>query len=611
MTGAFDDIMTQLQPSQTAGGQGPGGEAAPPSGGAFSDIMSELHGPSGGAAPSPEAGAFWSSKFGRALQGAGEPILGAAQLASHLTGVGTEYVDRKSREAQQLGEASAREAGIEPGGWDIPRMAGEMLSPVNAVPAFRVGRALMRAPGISGAIGRGLGLGAWSGATHPVADTEAQQDYWGAKAGDVGTGALAGGLTGPAMEFGAQAVQPIVSDAVRELGKRGIATTVGQNLGGFYKRAEDVLMSLPLVGQTVRDARQRSVDTFFRGAANETLKPLNQTLPDSIEHGRDVIKYIREIVGKAFDNAYNGVTFDHRDPAFRQASQTVLANARRVMNDAEFNKLQKEIQDPLTETIRRVTRPANQGGRGAGAMPTEKEVQDLVEQFKKRELHYLKASSPYERDIGLALRSYREKLEDAVGNQNTGFTDRMNNASRAYAMFKRMQAASANPATGAYEGVFTPTQLLSASAKLDPTMSRRAFSEGDAQLQKYAEWGKQVLPASVADSGTPERGFLMGLLGSGLAGAFPAHAIPGAIAVGAGVHGGYQPAVQNLIRRYLLSQSAPQQAIAGGIRRASPYMQQMAASNALEPDQPAYARGGRVSVQSGIGGIADIKKRAA
>jgi hypothetical protein len=571
--------------------------------------MSELHGPGAAQAaqPSPEAGAFWSSKIGRAVQGAGEPVLGAAQLLSHMTGVGADYIDRKNREAQQLGEASAREAGLGKEDWNFPRLAGQMLSPVNAIPAFRAGKALMAAPGISGAIGRGLGLGAWSGATQSVSDPEAQKDYANTKMGDIGTGAIAGGITGPAMEFGAQAIQPIVSDAVRELGKRGIATTVGQNLGGFYKRAEDVLMSLPLVGQTVRDARQRSVDTFFRGAANETLAPLNQALPDSIEHGRDVIKHIRKTVGQAFNDAYNGVTFNHREQAFRQDANNVLADARRTMNDPEFAKLQSEIKDPLTETIRRVTRPATQGGRGAGAMPTEKEVQDLISQFKKRELHYLKASSPYERDIGLALRSYREKLEEAVGRQNTGFEDRMNRAAQSYSMFKRMQAASANPATGAYEGVFTPTQLLSAVAKLDPTMTRRAFSEGDARLQKYAEWGKQVLPASVADSGTPERGFLMGLLGSGLAGAFPAHAIPGAAVVGAGVHGGYQPVVQDLIRRYLLSQTGPQQAISGGIRRAAPFVQQEVARNALEPSPTGFANGGRV----GIAGIADISKRAA
>lgn len=605
MTGAFDDIMTQLQPAQTAGGQGPSG-AAPPSGGAFSDIMSELHGPGAAQAaqPSPEAGAFWSSKIGRAVQGAGEPVLGAAQLLSHMTGVGTEYADRKAREAAELYQASRKEAGLTPESWDWWGGAGELASPINAIPALRAGRALMAAPGISGAIARGAGLGALSGAAKPVAEREGQQDYWGSKLGEVGTGAVAGGLTGPAMELGAQTVQPIVSEAVRELAKRGIATTAGQNLGGFYKRAEDVLMSLPLVGQTVRDARQRSVDTFFRGAANETLAPLGQTLPDSIEHGREVIKHIRKTVGDAFDRAYDGVTFDFRDPSFRQSSQNILASARRTMNDEEFSKLQSEIKDPLTETIRRVTRPFTQGGRGAGALPAENDVQKLVEQFKKREIHYGKASSPYERDIGLALRSYREKLEEAIGRQNPGFDDRMNRASQSWAMFKRMQAASANPATGAYEGVFTPTQLLSAVAKLDPTMSRRAFSEGDARLQKYAEWGKQVLPASVADSGTPERGFLMGLLGSGLAGAFPAHAIPGAIAVGAGVHGGYQPWTQDVLRRYLLSQTAPQRAIASGIRRASPFAQQAAASTALEPSQSGFANGGRVR---GLGGIVSVK----
>lgn len=518
----------------------------------------------GEAAKLPEAGHkppsltenFWPTRTGRFLQGLGEPILGAGQFVSHLTGVGTEYADRKAREAAELYKRSREEAGIGEGGWDIPGGLGNLMSPVAAIPAARVAKGLAAAPSLLGAAGRGLGLGALSAVEQPVAKPEEQQDYWSRKAEQAVVGGLTGAALGPVVEGAAQVALPAVQEKARKLAALGVEMTPGQLLGGFAGRLESILQSLPVVGDRVREARSHSLETNYRAAANMVLKPLGQTLPENVQGGYNIIDYLRRVVGDSFDNAYGGVTFA-RDRQFEAAIKGLRRDVKNSLGKEGVDDFNIKLNDILTSRTRKNARQSQ-----AGARLDKKQTQDTISTAKKWETDLKGSKDANSQRMGQHIGDLRNALEHAIARQNPGWARQYNNAAKSYVMFTRLAQATKNPATGAFEGLATPTQILSASHALDPTLRKMVSARGMAPLQRFAGWGKDVLPNKVPDSGSPERGFVLGLL----SGSLPAHAAPMA-GIGLGVPAVYNDKVQRMLQRYLLSNSASQRAIAAGLRR--------------------------------------------
>ncbi len=75
-----------------------------------------------------------------------------------------------------------------------------------------------------------------------------------------------------------------------------------------------------------------------------------------------------------------------------------------------------------------------------------------------------------------------------------------------YAMFARARDAAQRRARSG--GEFDPgdlLQVISSQEKRSGAAGRNKFVAGDALLQKYAEYGQQVLPPKIPDSGSPLR----------------------------------------------------------------------------------------------------------
>ena len=159
---------------------------------------------------------------GRILQGARDPIDGLAQLLpralSGLASLGgfapnrvSEYLDSEakrvdamnatneadyqaSRQAKTPQNLSGLILGTRPEpGFDGGRLAGNILSPVNAAIAAR----LPAATGLLGRAAVGAGVGAAGGAANPVDMTDPEKSYAGAKLAQVGLGTVTGGVLTP------------------------------------------------------------------------------------------------------------------------------------------------------------------------------------------------------------------------------------------------------------------------------------------------------------------------------------------------------------------------------------------------------------------------------
>lgn len=115
------------------------------------------------------------------VMGAADPVVGAAQLGAHVTGVGADGVDAAIKdEAAQLGNSTA--AGI-------GRFVGNIASPTNLLMAAKVPMAATTL----GRTAQGAALGAAGGALTPVEEG----GFGSEKAKQIGFGALAGGVATP------------------------------------------------------------------------------------------------------------------------------------------------------------------------------------------------------------------------------------------------------------------------------------------------------------------------------------------------------------------------------------------------------------------------------
>jgi hypothetical protein len=168
-----------------------------------------------------ETGA-WSSKLGRLAQGAMEPIMGAGQLASHLTGVGASYMDKKTQEWENFYQKSRTAAGLGKDDWDYWAGAGNVASPINYVPGVAAERLGVAAAKYGlGNLGRAAVTGATAGATgsaaQPVTNISPDNNYWAQKGEQTATGGIGGALLGPAASMAGNALIPEVVPAAKKL----------------------------------------------------------------------------------------------------------------------------------------------------------------------------------------------------------------------------------------------------------------------------------------------------------------------------------------------------------------------------------------------------------
>lgn len=190
------------------------------------------------AKPSAEPTGFWE----RAWQGLADPVMGAGQIMDKV-------LVNPIRQAVSPGATSmedvvrSRDAGYRaPDGMDWARMAGNVANPMSWL------------GGGSGTMARLAGVGAVQGGIAPVsADSE---NFLSDKARQAGLGAVAGAVL-PKVLGG---LKPTA--AAQELMDQGVQPTVGQALGGALDRAEQKASSIPLVGDAVTWARNRTAREF-------------------------------------------------------------------------------------------------------------------------------------------------------------------------------------------------------------------------------------------------------------------------------------------------------------------------------------------------------------
>lgn len=511
----------------------------------------------------------WYSRLGT---GALDPLVAGTQLAAHLLPgmpasepgyfnptpqtIQPEQIDKAVQQREQQYQAERAIAGQN--GTDWWRIGG------NVAATAPLGY-LMPGAGATSLLGR-VGSGALSGAGSGLLEPVTAGDFWNQKARQAAIGGASGGAAAPVLGALSRVIQPNVSPEVQTLLSAGVRPTPGQILGGAANRVEQGLTSVPGLGDFIKNARRDAVVQFDRGAINQALAPIGETL-EAPGIGRDAIAEMQQKIGAAYDKLTPSLGISAVDPATGAASAAATqlnADIGKIMSASAFMPADRaaQLQGIIQRNIYDKMSPA-------GGM-TGESFQEAKSELGRLASEYIHSSSADERQLGGALLQAGVSLRDALRTANPQAASQLAAADNAFAHMLRVQNAASR--VGGEPGIFSPAQLQSATRSLDPTLRKRAFAAGDALMQDYAEAGKSALGNTVPDSGTPYRHALelgiAALAGHGLG--MPAEYALGAGAL-TGLAGlGYSPMGRALAARALTSRPSFAAPAAGLLRSTAP-----------------------------------------
>ena len=319
----------------------------------------------------------------------------------------------------------------------------------------------------------------------------------------------------------------------RRLSQEGVELTPGQMMGGMGQRIEDGMTSIPVVGDAIRSAKVRGLETFDRAAINRSLAPIGQALPDNVNVGRDGVSFAQRAVSDAYDSALSGVAVGADDDL-----------AKELVSILERPGLEGQAADEVRSIMAKILGVLDEGPVDGATF----KMLDADVGAAARAARNASTNMPSMAMAAQALDDIGSALDGVLGRASPQALSGKLAADEAFANLWRVERAAGG--VGAREGVFSAPQLASA-VRAGDTGRKARFARGEALMQDLSDAGAAVLPSTVPDSGTPLRSLLSlgGLTGGGMAvGLDPAAALVGGGTVAAG-SALYSPQVISLLNR--------------------------------------------------------------
>lgn len=457
-------------------------------------------------------------------------------LVARLPDGGVDQQVRDNEKVYQGQRAAAGETGI-----DGYRMLGNVVSPAN----LAIGAGLGAPATLAGRIGVGALGGAASGTLNPVTG---EGGYAEEKAKQIGLGAAFGGAV-PALTGGiARVISPNASrnPNLQLLKDEGVTPTIGQSLGGRWNAAEEKLMSTPILGDMIGNARTRSLEQFNNAAINRAAGKVGGAVEGT---GQGAVREAGDLISRSYDDALNQIKVVKFDPQFATDLTQLKGMAQSLTPPmrAKFNA-------KLDEVV---------GGRmaGTGSMlggtfkKVDSEIGGLAAKFQK-------SAVASESELGDAFAQLQNLLKQQAMRSNPQAAQALKAADAGWANLVRIEQAAKVGKNA--EGMFTPGQLNSAIQQADGSVRGRAVARGTALMQDLGNAGQQVIGNKVPNSFTTDRLLLGGgAIGSGLLNP----AIPLGL-MGAGAM--YTQPMQALLSGAVSARPQLAQPVANAFRKAAP-----------------------------------------
>jgi len=446
-------------------------------------------------------------------------------------------VNKEAKEAY----ATARQGKTD---FDTERLAGNILSPVNLAGGMAVGSATKG----MGLVGQSVAQGLLGGATQEADDST--QNVLDQKLGQVGVSTLGSHLINTFGSVLGKALMPKLSDQLQKLKDAGVdinKLSIGQALGGIYKKTEDFLRDV-VPGGSVEQAQQQGVNEFSKGLVRNVANDLGLKIPDKF-NTQQTIEAVDNEIGKLYNTILPQIgTIEPTNKANR-LSQASLLYAQKNINDPAVLKEYNQIVNMINK--RYVTDPS------VGKFMYARNFKDLDSRLGAEINSAFSSTADNavdQREKAKALLLLQQSLRTmAEAKDPTGILKKANSANTALALPQR--TAGTYVEAMKQEGAFTPSQLMT-SVKVENTAKNLAKGKG--KLQQEAQAGEQVfgqkapsteqrmLERAVAGAGLGLSGYLGGPETAALLGA----------GVTAGTNAVYNPLVQQALVKTLVNRPA-------------------------------------------------------
>lgn len=502
--------------------------------------------------PKPEG---LESRAVRATMGALDPVMGVSQMMPRAIGsvagalgfdnvekIGDQLagnMDKMAKSREDWYNQAKKNEGIT--GFDGMRLMGNVLSPMNALPV-KGAAMLPKAASLGARIGQGALMGAASGSMTPV--TDPAESFAMQKMKQLGMGAAVGGAIPAAGEAVARMIKPNVSDNVQMLIDSGVRPTPGQILGGRAQGIEDKLTSMPFLGGSITEARKRGFEDLNRAAANRALEPIGQTLPKSVGVGHEMVNYLDDTLGKAYDDILPSLT-GKVDQEFTQRMDELTGMVSELPET-----MQKQFQNILKNNLNNKISP-----NGTITGESLKEIESVLGQKARG---YMKSQDFDQQQLGDAIRQAQANVREWLARQNPAQADKLRAINEGWANYTRIREAAGS--VGAKEGVFSPAQL---SNRVRAMGGKTGYAKGKNLMQDLSDAAKDVLPNKYPDSGTAGRVGLGAIMADGGKHLLALPALPALMAGNAAYS---RPGVA-LLEMMLANRPQGAQAVADGVRK--------------------------------------------
>ncbi|PVX77161.1 hypothetical protein [Paraburkholderia unamae] len=457
--------------------------------------------------PSPQTPAAQGSQPGMLASlgaglghGLGETALGAQQLLGRgLTTLGSTSVGPwLSQDAQQgianLNSQYAPYSAAHP----IVAGAGNIGGQVAGTAPLAMAAPEMAGMGLLGRAGVGAGLGAASGAVSPVENPG--DNFWQQKAGQIGLNAAVGGIATPVAAGLGSAVSGVTDPLRQKLAGMGINMTPGQIAGGGWQTLENKASSLPLIGDMIKGAQQRGVQSFNRATYDQVLEPLGQTYSGPL--GQEGVSAVKKTVSDAYNNALGNMTFRATDPQF-QADITNLTGLAQGLPAAQQRTFMNTLQTQVF------------GKLGPQGLMDGSTLQGAQSELGRLARGYSGDASFDNRQLGSAIGEIKSAIDASLPRYNApDAVTQKAAADAAYANYVRLRGAAASKGAMDNGGIFTPAQLQGAVRANDKSVGKGASATGNALMQDFSQDAMNVLGKGYPDSGTAGRLGTAGAIGA-------------------------------------------------------------------------------------------------
>lgn len=376
--------------------------------------------------------------------------------------------------AQQADEERAYQRSRLTGGIDLPRLGGNIIG---TLPASTVLPGL--GPTLASTALRSAVTGGVVGSMNPVVND--QEPFWSQKGKQVALGAATGGVVAPGIQLLARAVSPKVDTAVKYLMDRGVTPTPGQIAGKTAAKTEEVLTSVPGMGDFIKNAQRRGIESFNRAAYDEVLKPIGAVSSGEVGHAG--VKGVGDKLSAAYDELVPNLQLVP-DEQFMQALDDAAAS-KALMSDQAAKQFTAIVEKELPR------------GPLFG-----QPLKDLESKLSKEIARFARSQDPSHQMISEALGDIRGAVLDNLARVNPGYAERLASINAGWSNLVRLERAAANTK----DGIFTPEGLLAAAKVADSTVRKRGIARGmGGPMQDLGKAGYEVLGRAYPDSGSPGR----------------------------------------------------------------------------------------------------------